>query len=325
MKLSRVQIAILFLIIANIIWGATAPIFKWALQDIEPFLFGFLRFLLSALILLPFTIHHLKIKKKDIPLLLFIAIIGLGLRIAYDLFGLILSPSVNAPIISSAAPIFILIGGIFLFRERATKKVFFGGVLSLIGVLVIVLQPVFEQDIRQSLLGNIFLIISAGLMVMYTLFLKQLTPSYRTVTLLFWIFLIAAFTFFPFAYIETLRSDTGFTINTQGLLGIIFAVLFTTCIAYWMETYAIKHINVSDVGLFTYMDPFIAIAIAQPLLGETINSTFILGGALIFLGLFIAENRIHYHPIHLLHPKYKKHLALAENEETTDKLPPQKP
>lgn len=303
MKLSHTQIAILCLIGANIIWGATAPIFKWALQDIQPFTFGFLRFFLSALILLPFTFKHLKIQKQDISLLIFIAVIGLGFRIAYMLFGLTLTPSINEPIIASAAPLFLIIGSIFFFHEKTKKKVIGGALISLIGIVLIVLQPIFEQDLNASLIGNMFLIVSMALYVIYTIFLKQLSSSYRALTLLFWVFMIASLTFFPFALFENLTSTHAFTFNIQAIIGILFAVLFATCLAYILHIYAVKHISVSEVGLFTYMDPFIAIAVAGPLLGETINRTFIIGAFLIFIGIFIAENRIHYHPIHLLGKK----------------------
>ena len=69
MKLSRTQLAIIALIVANIIWGAAAPIFKWTLQEVQPFTFTFLRFFFSALVLLPFTIHRLKINAEDIKLI----------------------------------------------------------------------------------------------------------------------------------------------------------------------------------------------------------------------------------------------------------------
>lgn len=315
--------AILCLIVANIIWGATAPIFKWTLQDVEPFAFGFWRFFLSALVLLPFTLKHLKFKRDDLSLLLFIAVIGVAFRIAYVLFGLKLAPSINEPIISAAAPIFIIVGSIAVFHEKTKKKVIGGAIISLIGIILIVLQPVFAQDLEKTLLGNIFLIVSMALYVVYTLFLKQLSHSYRPLTLLFWIFAIAAVTFFPFALFESNATGVSLLFPPDAAFGIIFAVLFSTCLAYLLHAYAVKHINVSEVGLFTYMDPFIAIAIAGPLLGETVTQTFFFGSLLIFVGIFIAENRLHYHPLHLLHPKYKKNervaLAPSREEHTSEK------
>jgi drug/metabolite transporter (DMT)-like permease len=47
----------------------------------------------------------------------------------------------------------------------------------------------------------------------------------------------------------------------------------------------------------------VAIAIANPLLGEHVTTWFFLGASLVFVGIFIAEGRIHYHPLHLLRRK----------------------
>ena len=48
---------VIALIIANIIWGAAAPIFKLALTNIPPFTLGFIRFFFAGSILLPIMLH----------------------------------------------------------------------------------------------------------------------------------------------------------------------------------------------------------------------------------------------------------------------------
>jgi len=164
-------------------------------------------------------------------------------------------------------------------------------------------QPVIEHGFDTSWIGNIFFIVSMALGVMYTLLLKELAPRYNALTLLFWLFIIAAVTLFPFSYVEIQQVGLWNMLHTQGLIGILFAVIFCTCLAYLLHIYGLKYIKASEVGLFSYVDPFVAIAIANPLLGEHITTTFFIGAFLVFLGIFIAEGRIHYHPIHLLKRK----------------------
>ena len=45
---------ILAILIANIIWGAAPPVFKYALEGIPPFILAFIRFFSASLIFLPF-------------------------------------------------------------------------------------------------------------------------------------------------------------------------------------------------------------------------------------------------------------------------------
>lgn len=303
MKLSKTQLAIICLICANIIWGASAPIFKWALEDIQPFTLAFFRFFLSSLIILPFAMHDLKIKKEDLYLFLFLGVIGVAFRIAYFFYGLKLSSSINAPIIGSAAPVFLLIGSILLFHEKANKKVINGVLLSFFGVLLVIIQPVFEKGLDTSLLGNMFFLISMVLSVVYVFLLKNLAEKYHPVTLLFWLFAIATITLFPFAFVEMGTKGVENIFNSKAIIGIGFSVIFCTCLAYLLHTFGVRYIKASEVGVFAYVDPFVAIAIANPLLGEQVTTWFFVGASLVFLGIFIAEGRIHYHPVHLLRSK----------------------
>jgi drug/metabolite transporter (DMT)-like permease len=245
---------------------------------------------------------------QDIYVLLLISVIGLGLRIGYNFYGLKLAPSINDLIISSTAPVFIVIGAIAVFHEKPKKKVIIGGLVSFLGVIVIILQPILHNGIDLSLIGNIFLMVAMALSVLYTLLLKELAPRYNPLTLLFWTFLIASFTLLPFAGYEIAKIPNIMAFSTKGLTGIIFSIFFCTLIAYSMNLYGLKRIKASEVGLFSYVDPFIGVAIASPLLGEHISFSFFVGSLMVFLGIYIAERRVHYHPVHLLK---RKNEALA--------------
>lgn len=303
MSLSKTQLAVLALIIANVIWGAAPPIFKWSLTDIQPFTLAFMRFALAAVILFPFTYKRLKIQRGDWPILVCLSIFGLAFNIAYYFVGLELSSSINAPVISSAAPLFLIIGSTIFLHEKLKRKVIQGSLISLIGVLIIVLQPLFQKGFDSGLVGNMLFIVSMGFGVFYTLLLKEISPKYSALTLTFWIFTLTALSFLPLVFIEAGTTHHLFTLDTKSIIGIAFGAVLASSVAHTLQTFAIKYISTSEVAVFSYADPVVAIIIAGPLLGETVSSTFLIGSALIFIGIFISENRLHYHPIHLLKPK----------------------
>jgi drug/metabolite transporter (DMT)-like permease len=300
LSLSKKQLAVISLIIANIIWGAAPPIFKWSLDQIQPFTLAFLRFALAAAILYPFVLKKMRIKNYDWPILLFISIIGMTCQIAYFNTGLGLTSSINLPIIISTAPILIIIGSKIFLHEKPEKKAIRGTILSLIGALIIILHPLFEKGLDNSLIGNILFVIATILFVFYTLLLKEISPKYNPLTLSFWIFILSAISFLPLMLLEAINTNQLLILDTKSIIGIFFGAIICTIVAYILQTFAIKHITAHEVGLFSYVDPVITILIARPLLGETVTSTFFLGSVLIFFGIFIAEGRLHYHPIHLL-------------------------
>jgi drug/metabolite transporter (DMT)-like permease len=304
MTLSKKRIAILALIAANIIWGASFPVYKWALENVPPYTFVFLRFFLASLLILPFTLHHLTIRRKDIFRLIILSVFGVTLPISFLFLGLELSSSINAPIIMSSGPILLIIYAIFFLHERTKGKVIFGTIISLMGVMVLIMQPLIEQGFNGSMLGNIFFLLATIGSIFHTLMLKKMMETYRLLTLTFWYFVISSIPLLPFVYTESQTSGFLGTLNLQGLLGISFGVVFASAIGHVIYNYGIKRVKANEIGIFAYIDPVAAIVVAIPLLGEKITLSFIFAAVLVFGGIFIAEGRLHYHPFHRLRKKY---------------------
>lgn len=300
MRLNNFKLAIIYLIIANIIWGAAFPIYKLTLVQVPPFTFLFLRFFLGALIILPFTYKNLKIKSKDIPTLIFLSIAGITLTISFLNFGLSYSSSINAPIIMSASPLILIIGSFLYLKEKLRKKVVAGTLISFLGVLVIVLMPVFGKGLDGTVNGNLFLVFAGIFSVVHALLLKKILPNYNALTIIFWSFLIGSLPVIPFVSNEFSQTHWINYIHTETVLGIIFAVLLATAFAHSIFAYGIKYIKASEVGIFSYIDPVATILVAVPLLNEVITPTYVIAALLVFGGIFISEGRIHYHPLHKL-------------------------
>jgi drug/metabolite transporter (DMT)-like permease len=299
--------SILYLIIANIIWGAGFPIAKWTLEVLNPFTFAFIRFFLAALIILPFTYKKLKIDKKDIPLLILISIVSVSIQISLLFFGLQYSPSINAPIILSSGPIVLIIASAFILKDIVKPKVLIGTLVSLLGVLIVIFRP-FTVDAGQTdlVLGNVLLLLAMICGVVQAVVYKKLMERNSPLTIVFWSFVIGCIPFVVPIYFFDPGFFTSIThLNFQATAGIFYETIFSSVIAYYFYYYGLKYIKASEVGIFSYVDPLATIFIAIPLLSEKITNLYILGSFLVFLGIFIAEERIHYHPIHLLFRKEK--------------------
>lgn len=299
-KLSLTQKAVFALIIANIIWGAAAPIFKWSLESTPPFTLAVLRFGIAALIILPFVYHNLKVKGKDLFSLFILSICGITINISFFFLGLTYTESINAPIIASSAPIFIIFFGAVFLKDKLRRKTIIGGLLGLAGVITIVVIPSIGKGVDSSVLGNVFLIFSMLGAVLHALLLKKIIKRYNPLTIVFWSFLIGTAGFLPMFFNEV--QQVGFlpVVNMQVIVGVLFGAILSSGLAYFLQTWSLKQMSVEDVGLFTYVDPIVAILIAAPLLGENPTIHFFIGSVLVFVGIYIAEGRLQWHPIHKL-------------------------
>ncbi|MGH7245912.1 MAG: EamA family transporter, partial [Candidatus Levyibacteriota bacterium] len=89
-------------------------------------------------------------------------------------------------------------------------------------------------------------------------------------------------------------------LTIPGIAGIVFGVFFSSLLAYYLYFWGLKHFLASETGIFSYVDPVVGVLIAIPLVHEYPNPIFLVGSFLIFFGIFLSENRIHYHPVHKL-------------------------
>jgi len=295
---------VLALIVANIIWGAASPIFKFALENIPPFTLAFIRFFFAAIIFFPFAImHRQKVTRDQIIQICLGAFFGITINIAFFFLALPKTNSINAPIIASSQPIFLFLFAIFFLKERFHKKVFFGIILSFIGVLAIILSPLLLNhgttvlQKEAALEGNIFLVIATLGSILYTIITKKVLKKVNNFVTTYISFLFGSITFIPFM-IPELQKWSFTQLNINGWVGIIFGVIFSSALAYGLFMYGIAKIDAQEVGIFTYIDPVIAVLLAIPLLGEYPTPIFFVGSLCIFLGILIAEGRMHWHPIH---------------------------
>jgi drug/metabolite transporter (DMT)-like permease len=66
-------------------------------------------------------------------------------------------------------------------------------------------------------------------------------------------------------------------------------ILFGTVISFSLVLASMKHLRASQASTVGLTEPLFATLIAWILLGEALSATQIIGGALILLGVFIAE------------------------------------
>jgi drug/metabolite transporter (DMT)-like permease len=303
MKLTKHQLGILAIVANTIIWSASSPILKWSLTDIPPFTLAFFRFFIATLILLPFVMHKLKISIDDFYKLLVLSFVGIVTHIAFYFLGLSLAPSINVPIISSTTPVFLIIGALIFLHEKPKRKVMYGTFVSLVGFMIIIIRPLLEHAASGSIVGNIYYVLSTIMLVIYTIMLKRYNLKYSFTTIMFWLFLLGTLSFLPMFLLENNGANPLLQFDFKGTIGIMYGAVLSSVFGYFLYNYAVKYIKAQEIGIFTYLDPFITALVAIPLLGETITFSYLLGSVFVFLGIFIAEGKIYYHPLHKLkHP-----------------------
>lgn len=290
------------LIITNVIWGAAAPIFKYALTDIPPFILAFIRFFFAALIFFPAAVTHWqKLSVRTYATICLAAFFGITVNISFFFKGLQYGQSISAPVIVSGGPIFLFILAVLFLHEKPKKQIFAGMLVSLIGVLIVVMAPIIEnmKSAGLALQANIFFVVATVGAVMDPFIAKRILGRVNAYQFTFVAFTFAAITFLPMALAESATWRMS-QISMPGMIGIVYGVVFSSAIAYFCLYWGLARLRAQEVGIFTYIDPVAALIVAIPLLHEYPTPSFIVGSFFVFTGIYIAEKRIHWHPLHKL-------------------------
>jgi len=292
------------MIVANIIWGAAAAIFKLSLQNISPFTLAFWRFFLGAIML--FIIMGKKVslplkRRRDGILLFLYGFLGITVNIIFFFEGLRLTYSINSPVISSAQPILTLFFALLFLHESFKLKKFLGMILGTLGIIVIVIEPLLLHGVDGSIIGNIYLVIATTAAVGQTIVGKKILGKYNPWAFTFWAFLVGAASFLPLAFYEYVRVPHLYSLlDWRGYVGVVYGSIFSSTIGYGLFAWGLSKISATDSAMFAYVDPIVGTVMGALLLHEPITLPFLGGSILIFGGIFLAEGRIHYHPIRKL-------------------------
>lgn len=298
MHLSKFHLGLLALVAANIIWGAAFPIYKWALENVEPFTFVFLRFFVASLLLLPFVGKDLHIDRKDYGRILVLSVTGVTLTVTFWFIGLQYAPSINGAVIEAMSPILLMVFSVIFLHEKLKSRTAIGTLISLSGVLFIILRPILEQGAADKMVGNFFYVLAAVAAVVHSIMVKDIIKKYSVLKLTFWSFLIGSLAIMPLALYETYQKGFLEGINYQGIIGLSYATFFASGLAYTLFSYGMKYVKANESGIFVYLAAIVTVIVAVPLVGEEVTQTFLIGALLVFGGLYIAENKTPFHPLH---------------------------
>ena len=296
---------ILAIIIAEIIWGAAPPIFKFSLQGVPPFTLAFIRFFTASFIFMPFAILRWKrLSTTQLVYILLGSLAGVVINVSAFFVGLELAPSINVHMISASGPLVLYALSIIVLHEKPHAQVFRGMVFAFVGVLVIFLAPLFRDGFNDGggsvgsvLLGNFLFLIAMVGGVFYAVVNKKIIKTVDSSVIMSLQFFVGSVAFIPMM-VRELQDWSFASLNNAGWVGIIYGIFFSSALAYFLLNYALKRISAQQIGVFEYMKPVIAVLVAIPLLAEFPDIYFIIGSILIFIGVYVSERHPHFQRVH---------------------------
>lgn len=253
---------ILILCILGLIWGSSFILMKKALTTYTPIEITLYRIFVVFLVFFPLGIKSFfKIQKKTGYILLLSAIIGSV--IPYFLFikaQTKIDSSLNG-ILNSITPLFTLLFGVILFKQKTNFRAVIGVVVGLIGATSLIFLSTGGNIFSSSILYALFPVLGSACYALNINIIKTYLQDIPALKITSWSFIFigpiaGVLLFFETDFTNNLTdNDPNYLnficINILGILG--------SGLAFWVFNLLIKETSSVFASSVTYLIPIVAI------------------------------------------------------------------
>ncbi|PCJ88784.1 MAG: EamA family transporter [Flavobacteriales bacterium] len=279
------------LLLANLIYGLNYLVAKDVMPDyVQPFGFIFLRVVGASVIfwLIGSFFISEKVEKKDFFRLALCGLFGVATNQLLFFKGLNITTEINASIIMTTNPILVLIAASFLLKEKITGNKIAGILIGLIGAVTLLTVKDDFQFGSDTVWGDFLVLLNATSYGIYLVIAKPLVNKYHPLTVVKWVYAFGLVFVLPVGFGEASQ------INWESFTPIIwvdvlYVVIFTTIIAYFLNIFALKKLSPSVVSTYLYLQPVFAASLAVSFGRDELTWIKIISAILICLGVFLVS------------------------------------
>lgn len=258
---SRIIKAHLFILIAEVMWGISAPIAKEVMNEgMNGFQFVSLRIIGSAILfwIASLFVKTEKVAPRDLLKLGFAGILAIACNQTLFTVGLQFTSPVNASIMTTMMPILTMFLAFLILREPISWKKALGIAFGATGAILIVLHNTQSGQVKAgNALGDVLVISAQLCFALYLTLFKNVLNRYSGVTCMKWMFTFALLFAVPFTA-QSFRSFEWAGHSHFFWYGTLYVVVGATFLSYLFLMPAQKTLRPTVVSIYNYVQPLVA-------------------------------------------------------------------
>ncbi|KWU64649.1 hypothetical protein AWW70_12430 [Bacillus mycoides] len=294
MKRWGIELLILSVVI---IWGINYTIAKYGLLEFTAIEFTAVRMMAAAplLLLLTFFIEKsLYMERKDIPRLIIVSAVGIVLYQTLFMETVQYTSATNASLLISISPIFTTLFSIFLKQEKFSSRKLVGSMIAFVGATLVL---VAGHSLASSFYGNGIGLITSICWGLYPVLAGPLIKKYSALRVTAWSTLVGAVPLLllsgPHVFVMPFHITHGMT-----WFALLYSIFFVTVFGLVMWYIGVQKIGASHTMVYMYITPLVAVLFAAVWANEYVSLQQIIGGIIIFFGLwFVKSEKVEAHSI----------------------------
>jgi len=286
----------LIMLLPPLFWAGNFIVGKAVSNQHIPIGLSFWRWFLATLIFTPFVLKAI-IKEKDIilkhlPKIIILSLLSISAFNSLAYISLQYTTALNATILNSFIPIFILIIVSLFFKEKISRYQVLGIFVSLLGVFIILSR--LDINIIKNITfnkGDLWMLVAALDWAMYSILLKYLKPTELKPMTFLGIMMILGTIFLIPLYLTNPFNESMITLNKDVIYALAYIAIFPSIISYLAWNYGLQKIGAALGGQYIHLMPIFGALMAVVFLDEKIELYHILGGVGIALGLWLSMQK----------------------------------
>lgn len=305
------------IIFAVVVWGASFIATKVALQNsplpgtsstaaatmtgdplpqpISPITVVWLRFAMGVVVLglaVGARRQFALPSRSELGYFALLGLIGITFHQWLQSTGLLTSQASTTAWIVATTPVFMALLGWLVLKERLNWLKWAGISLAAFGVLLVVSQG----DLRAVTAGqfgapgDFLILISAPNWAIFSVLSRRGLAKHPAARMMLYVMGLGWLFSTALLFLGPGLSEIG-QLTANGWLAVLFLGIFCSGLAYIFWYDALQAIPASQVGVFLYLEPVVAVVVAALILNEAILLASLLGGAIILTGVWLVNRK----------------------------------
>jgi drug/metabolite transporter (DMT)-like permease len=278
--------------LTQLLWAGNWVIGRAMRDSLDPVSLNFWRWSIAVLVMAPFAlpvvIAQRAVLRRRAGILLLLALVGVALFQTLVYRGLRTTTTVNAVLINSSAPLFILLCSWILERERATLRQLAGMLISAAGIAVILSRGEPARLLQlQFQAGDAWILLAMPAWGLYSVLLKRRPPELGPYAFLFVIAAAGTAMLAPFYVLEVIAAPPRWP-SAADALGLAYLAVGASIVAFVLWSRGVTEVGANAAGFTLHLLPAFGTLLAIVFLGEAFAPFHAVAFATILCGVFLA-------------------------------------
>ncbi|OIB57028.1 DMT family transporter [Natrialba sp. SSL1] len=280
---------------AAALWGGLYGVSKWGFDAVPPLTLAFLRVAVGAIALLTvvnYVYPRRRFSRRD---LLSFAVLGavVAASLATQFVGTALTTASQGSLITVLTPIFTILLGVSLLGEDLSPRLVAGITIATAGTVIVLSGQYHLAELAGvATTGILMLLLASATWALYTVLGKPLIERYSALETATYSCVAAVPMLAVLVPVELARTDASLSsipVTPELVVAVLYLGLLGTAAAWYLWYKGLEYVDASVISAFFFVQPVVGAIFGAAVLGESLGSRFVLGGAVMAVGVYLVS------------------------------------